>query len=42
LSGQDASGIIFEYPVGDSKLQITIHDNNTTSEGEKFQSETKI
>ena len=42
LSGPDGSGIIFEYPVGDDKLQITINDHTTTSDGEKFQSETKI
>jgi hypothetical protein len=38
LSGPDGSGIIFEYPVGDGKLQITINDRATTNEGEKFQS----
>lgn len=38
LSGPDGSGIIFEYPVSDGKLQITINDKANTNEGEKFQS----
>jgi len=40
--GSDSSGIIFQYPVGDGKLQLTINDNATTNEGERFQSQMTI